>query len=52
MRHLVYILDEIDEEGWFAGPDPLFAAFIYRYEMELLLRASRFTLANLTAATI
>jgi SAM-dependent methyltransferase len=43
MRHLVYILDEIDQEGVVRRTQiPFSLRFFYRYEMELLLRASGF----------
>jgi SAM-dependent methyltransferase len=45
MRHMVYILDEIDEEGIVRRVQiPFSLRFIYRFEMELLLRASGFSL--------
>jgi SAM-dependent methyltransferase len=44
MRHLTYILDEIDAEGLVRRAQiPFSLRFIYRYELELLLRASGFT---------
>ena len=44
MRHLVYILDEINKEGVVRRRQiPFSLRFVYRYEMELLLRASGFT---------
>jgi SAM-dependent methyltransferase len=48
MRHLTYILDEIDEQGVVRRTQiPFSLRFIYRYEMELLLRASGFTLETI-----
>jgi SAM-dependent methyltransferase len=48
MRHLTYILDEIDEQGLVRRTQiPFSLRFIYRYEMELLLRASGFTLETI-----
>ncbi len=48
LRHLTYILDEIDEEGLVRRVQiPFSLRFIYRYEMELLLRASGFRLESL-----
>ncbi len=48
MRHLTYILDEIDEEGLVRRAQISFSLrFVYRYEMELLLRASGFTLETI-----
>ncbi|MBI1879291.1 MAG: class I SAM-dependent methyltransferase [Chloroflexi bacterium] len=42
-RHLTYILDEIDPEGLVRRAQiPFSLRFVYRYEMELLLRASGF----------
>lgn len=44
MRHLTYILDEIDEEGLVRRAQiPFSLRFIYRFEMELLLRTAGFT---------
>ncbi len=44
MRHLTYILDEIDAEGLVRRTQiPLSLRFVYRYEMELLLRTTGFT---------
>ncbi len=44
MRHLTYILDEIDAEGIVRRARiPFSLRFIYRYEMELLLHLSGFT---------
>jgi SAM-dependent methyltransferase len=44
MRHLTYILDEIDEEGLVRRVQlPFSLRFVYRYEMELLLRAAGFS---------
>jgi hypothetical protein len=43
MRHLTYILDEIDAEGLVRRVQiPISLRYFYRYEMELLLRASGF----------
>jgi len=43
LRHFTYILDEIDEEGLIRRIQlPFSLRFVYRYEMELLLRASGF----------
>lgn len=43
MRHLTYTLDEIDAEGLVRRTQiPFSLRFIYRYEMELLLRATSF----------
>lgn len=48
LRHLTYILDEIDEEGLVRRVQiPFSLRFIYRYEMELLLRAGGFHLEML-----
>jgi SAM-dependent methyltransferase len=48
MRHLTYILDEIDEQGLVRRTQiPFSLRFIYRYEMELLLRLSGFTLETI-----
>jgi SAM-dependent methyltransferase len=45
MRHLTYILDEINAEGLVRRVQlPFSLRFVYRYEMELLLRLSGFTL--------
>lgn len=44
MRHLTYILDEIDEEGLVRRVQiPVSLRYFYRYEIELLLRASGFS---------
>lgn len=44
MRHLVYILDEIDEDRVVRRMQiPVSLRFVYRFEMELLLQASAFT---------
>jgi SAM-dependent methyltransferase len=44
MRHVTYVLDEIDHEGWVRRAQiPFSLRFIYRYEMELLLQAAGFT---------
>ncbi|MBN1219186.1 MAG: class I SAM-dependent methyltransferase [Anaerolineae bacterium] len=44
LRHLVYVLDEIDGEGLVRRTQlPFSLRFVYRYEMELLLRAGGFT---------
>ncbi len=43
MRHLTYILDEIDNEGLVRRVQiPISLRYFYRYEIELLLRASGF----------
>ena len=43
MRHLVYLLDEIDSEGVVHRTRiPFSLRYLYRYEMELLLRLSGF----------
>jgi SAM-dependent methyltransferase len=48
MRHLTYILDEIDPEGLVRRAQiPFSLRFVYRYEMELLLRASGFALETI-----
>ena len=48
LRHLTYVLDEIDEEGLVRRVQiPFSLRFVYRYEMELLLRASGFYLEKL-----
>jgi SAM-dependent methyltransferase len=48
MRHLTYILDEIDAEGLVRRTQiPISLRFVYRYEMELLLRVSGFTLETM-----
>ncbi len=48
MRHLTYILDELDEEGRVRRVQiPFSLRFIYRYELELLLRTSGFTLETI-----
>ena len=45
MRHLTYVLDEIDQEGLVRRVQiPFSLRFVYRYEMELLLRATGFTI--------
>jgi SAM-dependent methyltransferase len=45
LRHLVYLLDEIDEAGLVRRVRiPFSLRFVYRYEMELLLRLAGFTL--------
>jgi SAM-dependent methyltransferase len=45
LRHLTYILDEIDEQGLVRRVQiPFSLRFVYRYEMELLLRAGGFNL--------
>ena len=44
MRHLVYLLDEIDEAGAVRRTRiPISLRYFYRYEMELLLRAAGFS---------
>ena len=48
MRHLVYVLDEIDEQRIVRRIQiPFSLRFFYRYEMELLLRAGGFTVENI-----
>ncbi|MCL4301088.1 MAG: class I SAM-dependent methyltransferase [Anaerolineae bacterium] len=48
MRHLTYILDEIGEEGLVRRVQlPFSLRFVYRYEMELLLRASGFSVETI-----
>ncbi len=48
MRHLTYILDEIDQEGIVRRRQiPFSLRFVYRYEMELLLRASGFVVETI-----
>ncbi len=48
MRHLTYILDEIDSEGLVRRTQiPFSLRFVYRYEMELLLRMAGFKLQTL-----
>ncbi len=43
MRHMVYVLDEVDEEGLVRRVHiPFSLRFFYRYEMELLLQAAGF----------
>jgi len=47
MRHLTYILDEIDAEGHVRRAQlPFSLRYIYRYEMELLLQATGFSLES------
>ena len=48
MRHLIYILDEIDQDGLVRRVQiPFSLRFIYRFEIELLLRAAGFSLKTL-----
>jgi len=48
MRHLTYVLDEIDEEGIVRRTQiPFSLRFFYRFEMELLLRASGFSMETI-----
>ncbi|GIK43676.1 MAG: type 12 methyltransferase [Chloroflexota bacterium] len=48
MRHLTYILDEIDEGGLVRRVQlPFSLRLVYRYEMELLLRASGFSVETI-----
>ena len=48
LRHLIYILDEIDEQGVVRRVQlPFSLRFVYRYEMELLLRARGYTLETI-----
>lgn len=48
MRHLIYILDEITSEGLVRRTQiPFSLRFVYRYEMELLLTASGFSLETI-----
>jgi SAM-dependent methyltransferase len=48
MRHLIYILDEIDEEGLVRRVQlPFSLRFVYRYEMELLLRVAGFNVETI-----
>lgn len=48
MRHLIYILDEIDAEGLVRRVQiPFSLRFIYRYEMELLLQATGFAIETI-----
>ncbi|MBN1992611.1 MAG: class I SAM-dependent methyltransferase [Anaerolineae bacterium] len=48
LRHLVYILDELDEAGVVRRAQiPFSLRFVYRYEMELLLQASGFALETI-----
>ena len=45
MRHLVYVLDEIDETGLVRRTQiPFSLRFVYRFEMELLLKLAGFEL--------
>jgi len=47
MRHLTYILDEIEADGHVRRSQlPFSLRYIYRYEMELLLQATGFSLEN------
>jgi SAM-dependent methyltransferase len=46
MRHLTYVLDEIDPEGLIhRATVPFSLRFVYRFEMELLLNTTGFSLA-------
>jgi SAM-dependent methyltransferase len=48
MRHLTYILDEIDEEGVVRRVQlPFSLRFVYRYEMELLLHTAGFNVETI-----
>jgi SAM-dependent methyltransferase len=48
MRHLVYILDEVDQAGVVRRTQiPFSLRFFYRYEMELLLRTSGFAVESI-----
>ncbi|MFN8455673.1 MAG: class I SAM-dependent methyltransferase [Anaerolineae bacterium] len=48
MRHLIYNLDEIDEEGLVRRVQiPISLRYFYRYEVELLLRASGFSVETI-----
>lgn len=48
MRYLTYILDEIDEEGLVRRVQiPISLRYFYRYEMELLLRVSGFSVETI-----
>lgn len=48
MRHLTYVLDEIDAEGVVHRAQiPFSLRFFYRYEMELLLRIGGFTVETI-----
>jgi SAM-dependent methyltransferase len=48
MRHLTYVLDEIDEQGVVHRVQiPFSLRFCYRFEMELLLRASGFNVETI-----
>jgi len=48
MRHLTYVLDEIDEAGVVRRTQiPFSLRFFYRFEMELLLRAGDFTIETI-----
>jgi SAM-dependent methyltransferase len=48
MRHLTYILDEIDPDGNVRRVTlPFSLRYVYRFEMELLLEATGFTVENI-----
>ncbi|MBE7469502.1 MAG: class I SAM-dependent methyltransferase [Anaerolineae bacterium] len=48
IRHLTYVLDEIDSEGLVRRAQlSISLRFVYRYEMELLLRAAGFTVETI-----
>jgi len=48
MRHIIYVLDEIDEQGVVRRTQiPFSLRFFYRFEMELLLRATGFTMETI-----
>jgi SAM-dependent methyltransferase len=48
MRHLTYVLDEIDKEGIVRRTQiPFSLRFFYRFEMELLLQAGGFTVETI-----
>lgn len=48
MRHLTYVLDEIGAEGLVRRTQLAFSLrFVYRYEMELLLRSSGFSVETI-----
>ena len=48
MRHLTYVLDEIDEAGVVRRTQiPFSLRFFYRFEMELLLRAGGFSIETI-----
>ena len=48
MRHLTYILDEVDSEGLVHRTTiPISLRFVYRFEMELLLKITDFTVETI-----